>query len=130
MRVDCRVSGRTKGRSLATPARAPWTRRGPARLNPVGAEPGSAVRRRKRCGLVILSVYAQCVHPGYAARVTVPLTILGLLEREPSHGYDLKRDYDSYFASDKPLPFGQVYATLRRLARDGKVAGGEAEPGA
>jgi len=62
--------------------------------------------------------------------MSVPLTILGLLEREPSHGYDLKRDYDAYFAGGKPLPFGQVYATLRRLARDGKVTGGDAEPGA
>jgi DNA-binding PadR family transcriptional regulator len=62
--------------------------------------------------------------------MTVPLTLLGLLEREPSHGYDLKRDYDAYFGRGKPLPSGQVYATLRRLARDGKVAGGDAEPGA
>jgi DNA-binding PadR family transcriptional regulator len=62
--------------------------------------------------------------------MSVPLTILGLLEREPSHGYDLKRHYDAYFAGGKPLPFGQVYATLGRLARDGKVAGGDAEPGA
>jgi DNA-binding PadR family transcriptional regulator len=62
--------------------------------------------------------------------VIVPLTLLGLLEREPSHGYELKRDYDSYFGRDKPLPFGQVYATLGRLARDGKVTGGDAEPGA
>lgn len=60
----------------------------------------------------------------------VPLTLLGLLEREPSHGYDLKRDYDAYFGRGKPLPFGQVYATLSRLARDGKVVGGETEPGA
>src|SRR5579859_3610144 len=62
--------------------------------------------------------------------MSVPLTLLGLLEREPSHGYDLKRDYDTYFGRGKPLPFGQVYATLGRLARDGKVVGGEAEPGA
>jgi DNA-binding PadR family transcriptional regulator len=61
--------------------------------------------------------------------VTVPLALLGLLEREPSHGYELKRDYDAYFARGKPLPFGQVYATLGRLARDGKVIAGEAEPG-
>src|SRR5947209_13916788 len=60
----------------------------------------------------------------------VPVTLLGLLEREPSHGYDLKRDYDAYFGRGKPLPFGQVYATLARLARDGKVVGGESEPGA
>ena len=62
--------------------------------------------------------------------MTVPMTLLGLLEREPSHGYDLKRDYDAFFGRGKPLPFGQVYATLARLARDGKVVVGEAEPGA
>ncbi|HJQ00315.1 MAG TPA: PadR family transcriptional regulator [Jatrophihabitans sp.] len=62
--------------------------------------------------------------------MTVPLTLLGLLEREPSHGYDLKRDYDTFFGRSKPLPFGQVYSTLSRLARDGKVVMGEAEPGA
>jgi DNA-binding PadR family transcriptional regulator len=61
--------------------------------------------------------------------VSVPLTLLGLLEREPSHGYDLKRDYDAFFGRGKQLPFGQVYATLGRLARDGKVTAGEAEPG-
>jgi DNA-binding PadR family transcriptional regulator len=62
--------------------------------------------------------------------MTVPLALLGLLEREPSHGYDLKRDYDAFFGRGKPLPFGQVYATLARLARDGKVIAAEAEPGA
>jgi DNA-binding PadR family transcriptional regulator len=61
--------------------------------------------------------------------VSVPLTLLGLLERAPSHGYDLKRDYDAYFGRGRQLPFGQVYSTLGRLARDGKVAGGDAEPG-
>ena len=61
--------------------------------------------------------------------MSVPLTLLGLLEREPSHGYDLKRDYDAYFGRGRQLPFGQVYATLGRLARDGKVIAGEAEPG-
>jgi DNA-binding PadR family transcriptional regulator len=66
----------------------------------------------------------------YALGVTVPETLLGLLEREPSHGYELKRDYDTYFGGGKPLPFGQVYATLGRLARDGKVIAKEAEPGA
>jgi DNA-binding PadR family transcriptional regulator len=61
--------------------------------------------------------------------VSVPLALLGLLEREPRHGYDLKRDYDEYFGRGKPLPFGQVYATLGRLARDGKVLVGDSEPG-
>jgi len=62
--------------------------------------------------------------------MSVPLALLGLLEREPSHGYDLKRDYDELFGRGKPLPFGQVYATLSRLARDGKVVAADAEPGA
>ena len=61
--------------------------------------------------------------------MSVPLTLLGLLEREPSHGYDLKRDYDAYFGRGKPLPFGQVYSTLSRLARDGKVVISEVSPG-
>ncbi len=60
----------------------------------------------------------------------VPVTLLGLLEREPSHGYELKRDYDAFFGRDRQLPFGQVYATLSRLARDGKVTAGASEPGA
>src|SRR2546423_1457711 len=73
-----------------------------------------------------LGLYPQCI----VARVSVPLPLLGLLARgEPTHGYDLKRDYDSHFANGKPLPYGQVYSTLGRLARDGKVVGGEAEPG-
>jgi DNA-binding PadR family transcriptional regulator len=58
------------------------------------------------------------------------MAFLGPLEREPSHGYDLKHDYDAYFGRGRPLPFGQVYATLARLARDGKAMVGEAEPGA
>jgi DNA-binding PadR family transcriptional regulator len=62
--------------------------------------------------------------------MSVPLTLLGLLEREPSHGYDLKRDYDTLFGRSRPLPFGQLYATLGRLARDGKVVVGETEAGA
>jgi hypothetical protein len=47
--------------------------------------------------------------------MSVPLTLLGLLEREPSHGYDLKRDYDMYFGRGKPVRYSQVYATLSRL---------------
>jgi DNA-binding PadR family transcriptional regulator len=61
--------------------------------------------------------------------MTVPLALLGLLERAPSHGYDLKRDYDVLFGRGKPLPPGQVYSTLGRLARDGKVVMDEVGPG-
>jgi DNA-binding PadR family transcriptional regulator len=62
--------------------------------------------------------------------MSVRLALLGLLEKEPSHGYDLKRSYDQHFGQEHPLPYGQVYATLSRLARDGRVVAGEVEPGA
>jgi DNA-binding PadR family transcriptional regulator len=62
--------------------------------------------------------------------MSVPLTLLGLLERGPSHGYDLKRDYDAYFGMGRPLRYSQVYATLSRLARDGKAVAGPVEQGA
>ena len=61
--------------------------------------------------------------------MSVSLTFLGLLERQPSYGYDLKRAYDTYFARGKQLSFGQVYTTLARLARDGKAIAGPAEHG-
>ena len=73
-----------------------------------------------------VAVYTQRMLAG----MSVPMALLGLLDREPSHGYDLKRDYDAYFGRGRPLPFGQVYATLARLARDGKAVAGDAEPGA
>jgi DNA-binding PadR family transcriptional regulator len=62
--------------------------------------------------------------------VNVPSTLLGLLEPEPSHGYELKHEYDTLFgAGGKPLSFGQVYGTLSRLVRDGHIAVEGAEPG-
>lgn len=53
--------------------------------------------------------------------MSVQLALLGLLEREPLHGYELKQQFDRVFAHTRPLPFGQVYASLARLARDGRV---------
>ncbi len=47
--------------------------------------------------------------------------LLGILGRQPSYGYDLKKGYDFYYGKEKPLAFGQVYASLRRLLRDKKV---------
>jgi DNA-binding PadR family transcriptional regulator len=67
---------------------------------------------------------------GILSGMSVPLTLLGLLERGPSHGYDLKRDYDAYFGQGRPLRYSQVYATLSRLARDGKAVAGPVEQGA
>jgi DNA-binding PadR family transcriptional regulator len=55
--------------------------------------------------------------------------LLALLVGGPSHGYDLKRGHDSWFDQAKPLAFGQVYATLARLERDGLVAIAHTEAG-
>ncbi len=56
-------------------------------------------------------------------------TFLGLLERGPRHGYDLKRAYDEHFGADRPLAYGQVYSTLARLLKYGFVTV-DSEPGA
>jgi DNA-binding PadR family transcriptional regulator len=53
--------------------------------------------------------------------MSTAFTLLGLLEPAPSHGYELKRVFDRRFGVDKPLPFGQVYATLGRFERDGRA---------
>jgi DNA-binding PadR family transcriptional regulator len=47
--------------------------------------------------------------------------LLGLLEDRPRHGYELKYLYDGRLGASQPVKFGQVYATLARLRRDGLV---------
>jgi DNA-binding PadR family transcriptional regulator len=57
--------------------------------------------------------------------------LLGLLEDRPKHGYELRRSFDERLAGGRPLRSGQVYSTLGRLERDGRVdeVGGEQGPG-
>jgi DNA-binding PadR family transcriptional regulator len=47
--------------------------------------------------------------------------LLGVLAEDPAHGYDLKRAHDERFPTSRNLAYGQVYATLSRLERDGLV---------
>ena len=47
--------------------------------------------------------------------------LLGILGTGPGYGYDLKHDYDRLFGAEKPLAFGQVYATLARLLKHGLI---------
>src|SRR5258706_16420069 len=54
---------------------------------------------------------------------------LGLLDAKPRHGYDLKRAYDERFGADRPLAYGQGYATLSRLLKHGLVTVDGVEPG-
>jgi DNA-binding PadR family transcriptional regulator len=46
---------------------------------------------------------------------------LGFLQEGPRHGYDLKQRYDEELRGERGIPFGQVYATLARMRRDGLV---------
>jgi DNA-binding PadR family transcriptional regulator len=48
-------------------------------------------------------------------------TLLGLLAKEPRHGYDLKSAFENFLGGTWPLNIGQVYTTLSRLERDGLV---------
>ncbi|NEK87408.1 PadR family transcriptional regulator [Blastococcus saxobsidens] len=47
--------------------------------------------------------------------------LLALLERGPSHGYQLRAEFDAATGATWPLNVGQVYSTLDRLERDGLV---------
>lgn len=49
------------------------------------------------------------------------LTLLGFLSQGPNYGYELKKMYDSLFGQEKPILPGQIYSTLSRLKRDGRV---------
>src|SRR6185503_2127512 len=53
--------------------------------------------------------------------MSVPHALLGLLELQPRHGYDLKRLLDRYFAPDHPVAFAQVYSPLGRPEQKGRV---------
>ena len=91
----------------------------------------------EQCGPVIrvtstgplLPLLTAGIHLENSSLMMVPFALLGLLERDASYGYELKREYDSHLGRGKPLPFGQVYATLSRLARDGLVSVGAPERG-
>ncbi|WP_166849752.1 PadR family transcriptional regulator [Isoptericola sp. BMS4] len=62
--------------------------------------------------------------------MTVPMAMLALLDDGPTHGFDLKRRYDALLGHERELKYGQVYATLARLERDGLASGVGVEPGA
>ena len=63
-------------------------------------------------------LFSQCI----VTVMTVQYALLGLLDEEPRHGYELKQAFDRVLSPQRPLPFGQVYASLARLERDGRVA--------
>jgi DNA-binding PadR family transcriptional regulator len=44
--------------------------------------------------------------------------LLGLLARDPKHGYDLKNELEQALGGHWEINFGQIYTTLARLERD------------
>ncbi len=58
----------------------------------------------------------------YSVSMSIKHGLLALLERGPSHGYQLRADFDATTGAAWPLNVGQVYSTLDRLERDGLVA--------
>ncbi|MHB1420109.1 MAG: PadR family transcriptional regulator [Bacillota bacterium] len=47
--------------------------------------------------------------------------ILGILARQPRHGYELKNAFEELSGGFWELNFGQIYTTLERLAKEGLV---------
>jgi len=47
--------------------------------------------------------------------------LLGLLARQPRHGYELKNALEQALGGNWEINFGQIYTTLGRLERDGLV---------
>jgi DNA-binding PadR family transcriptional regulator len=56
--------------------------------------------------------------------------MLALLAERPRYGYELRGEFEARTGTTWPLNVGQVYTTLARLERDGRVtASGESESG-
>ncbi len=53
--------------------------------------------------------------------MSVRFGLLALLAEAPTHGYQLKTDFERRTANQWALNIGQVYTTLQRLERDGLV---------
>lgn len=51
--------------------------------------------------------------------MSVGHALLGVLAEGPAHGYDLKHAHDERYPGAKQLAFGQVYAALAKLEKDG-----------
>lgn len=57
----------------------------------------------------------------YSTVVALTHVLLGLLAEAPTHGYDLKNAHDRRFLGARQLAYGQIYAALGKLERDGLV---------
>jgi DNA-binding PadR family transcriptional regulator len=53
--------------------------------------------------------------------MSIKHALLGILAREPGHGYDLKRAFDEKLGDFWELNVGQIYTTLQRMEDEGWV---------
>jgi len=49
------------------------------------------------------------------------LAILGLLQDQPMHGYEIKQAIEEQWAGCAPIAFGSIYFALNQLAKEGLV---------
>jgi DNA-binding PadR family transcriptional regulator len=55
----------------------------------------------------------------YIWRMSTAELHLAVLAVAPRHGYEVKKEHDAWFPETRQVAYGQVYATLGRLVRDG-----------
>ncbi len=53
--------------------------------------------------------------------MSIKHALLGILVRQPGHGYELKQTFEEKVGEFWTLNYGQVYTTLERLHKDGLV---------
>jgi DNA-binding PadR family transcriptional regulator len=59
--------------------------------------------------------------------MSVRLSMLAILDQGPCYGYQLRAEFDRRTGSTWPLNVGQIYSTLDRLERDGRVVKGASD---
>ncbi|HEY3725365.1 MAG TPA: PadR family transcriptional regulator [Acidimicrobiia bacterium] len=60
-------------------------------------------------------------HPTPGSTTVLELAILGLLQEQPRHGYELKKRLSETLGSFWGISFGSLYPALRRLERSGAI---------
>ena len=115
---------------MAPPARDPRTSQALRPLRwPVVEEAGTSAHTLDRClhGSYLLHhiprapTYRSDMSEGVSIILVLEMAILGLLKRQPMHGYDLRRRLRAEFGLLSSLSFGSLYPALARLEHDGAV---------
>jgi DNA-binding PadR family transcriptional regulator len=65
---------------------------------------------------ILFSPYMYMVYTWGMSTAELHLAVLAV---GPRHGYEVKKEHDAWFPETRQVAYGQVYATLSRLVRDG-----------